>query len=401
MLRLCKVSNGIVKGIKMKKFVIRDDSGNDIIINDDKIFAIVKANDKSKREVDFDASNMYVLSGFIDIHTHGADGVDVNDADVEGLKKISRFFAKQGVTGWFCSILTDTKERTLRQIRVAKALIDEIEESKKNGGYKDGAKLLGIHLEGPCLSVEYKGAMPEHLLMKEADLDTFREYQEVAGGNIKYITIAPEIKNAIDIIPKLKELGMVVSIGHSAAGYDVAKKAVNMGAEAATHLGNAQRLFHQHDPAIWGVALEENCYVETICDGLHLHPGSVRLYLKAAGWDRVVAITDCIMATGLPDGKYKLGINDVEVVNGDAKLMTTKVRAGSTLTLNRAMKNICSYTNATPQKVVKLMSENPAKLMSLHTKGSIEKNKDADLVILDGDMNVVLTMVGGNVVYKR
>ena len=115
----------------------------------------------------------------------------------------------------------------------------------------------------------------------------------------------------------------------------------------------------------------------------------------------MVAITDCIMATGLPDGKYKLGVNDVEVVNGDAKLMTTKVRAGSTLTLNRAMKNICSYTNSTPQKVVKLMSENPAKLMSLHTKGSIEKNKDADLVILDRDMNVVLTMVGGNVVYKR
>lgn len=382
----------------MEQYIIRDNLGNDIIVKGNKIFAIVPSD--YARGVDFDASGAYVLPAFIDIHTHGADGVDVNTADIEGLKRIGRFFAKQGVGSWLCSILTDTKEQTLQQIRRARALIEEIEEADRQGGYQDGAKLFGIHLEGPCLSPEYKGAMPEHLLMKKADIEVFKEYQEAAGGYIKYLTLAPEMENALHIIPKLKELGIVVSLGHSAAGYEIADAALKAGAEAATHLGNAQRLFHQHDPALWGLALERDCYVEAICDGLHLHQGSIRLYLKAAGWDKVVAVTDCIMATGLADGNYKLGVNDVVVKDGDAKLAQSGVRAGSTLTLPKAMRNICSYTQKDPYKVVRLMSTNPAKLLSLHHKGSIEKNKDADIVIMDCNMKVLLTMIGGRIVYQ-
>ena len=339
-----------------------------------------------------DAAGALVLPGFLDLHTHGGAGVDVNAADAGGLRKIARFFASQGVTGWLCSILTDTEEQTLRAIAAARAVIET---------GSGGAALLGIHLEGPCLSSEYKGAMPEELLMHTADPDFFRRCQTAAGGHVKYVTLAPEIPGALELIPALRKMGITVAMGHSAAGYDVSRAAVAAGVTAATHLGNAERLFHQHDPAIWGVALETDCYVEAICDGLHLHPGTVRLYLKAAGWDRVVAITDSIMAAGLPDGQYKLGVNDVTVVDGDAKLTDTGVRAGSTLTLIRALRNLTKFTGKSPEQAALLMTENPARLMGWGKKGRIAPGMDADLVLVDEQLDVVETIVAGERVFHR
>lgn len=330
-----------------------------------------------------------LLPGFLDLHTHGAAGVDVNAAGPEGLRKISRFFATRGVVGWQCSILTDTKEQTLKAIKAAREVIE---------GGSGGAALLGIHLEGPCLSVEYKGAMPESLLMKEARLELFREYQEAAGGHITYLTLSPEVPGAVEIIPGLRQLGITVAMGHSAAGYDTSWAAVKAGVTAATHLGNAERLFHQHDPAIWGVALESGVWAEAICDGRHLHPGTVRLYLKAKGWDKVVAVTDSIMAAGLPDGNYKLGVNDVVVVDGDAKL-PNGTRAGSTLTLDRALLKIMEWTGADAERAAELMSRNPAALMGWKNKGEIAVGKDADLVLMDEDLTVNATFVKGEQVY--
>lgn len=338
-----------------------------------------------------DGRGALALPGFLDLHTHGAAGVDVNAADPEGLRTISRFFATQGVTGWQCSILTDTKEQTLKAIAAAREVIE------RGSG---GAALLGIHLEGPCLSTEYKGAMPEYLLMKEADIGLFREYQEAAGGHITYLTLSPEIPGAVEIVPALRDLGITVAMGHSAAGYDVSWEAVRAGVTAATHLGNAERLFHQHDPAIWGVALESGCWAEAICDGRHLHPGTVRLYLKAKGWDKVVAVTDSIMAAGLPDGNYKLGVNDVIVENGDAKLLNG-VRAGSTLTLIQALRNLVRWTGAGPEKAAELMTKNPAALMGWKTKGSLAPGMDADLVLVDKDLAVLATFAGGREVYRQ
>lgn len=341
---------------------------------------------------EMDGGGNLLLPGFLDLHTHGAAGVDVNAADEEGLRTISRFFASQGVSGWLCSILTDTEAQTLKAIAAAKRVIEE---------ENDGARLLGIHLEGPCLAREYKGAMPESLLMHQGDIAQFRRYQEAAGGYIKYVTLSPEIPGAIEMVPALRELGIVVAMGHSGAGYDTAMAAVKAGVTAATHLGNAERLFHQHDPAIWGVALETDCYVEAICDGLHLHPGSVRLYLKAKGVERVVAVTDSIMASGLPDGFYKLGVNDVVVEKGDAKLVSNGTRAGSTLTLIRALKNICSWTGWPAAKAVAMMSQTPAQLMGWEKKGRIAVGMDADLVLVDRQWNVLRTFAGGRQVYAE
>ena len=339
----------------------------------------------------YDAQGKKVVPGFIDIHTHGAVGVDVNAATAEELGKIGHFMATQGTTSWLCSVLTDTKEQTLW-------CIDEFKKHKEMEC--SGANLLGIHLEGPFLAKEFKGAMPEHLL-KDADVELLKEYQEAAGGNIRYLTVSPEIEGIVDAIPAMKDLGIVVAIGHSGADYDTSMKAIENGAASCTHIFNAMKLLHQHFPAIMGAALESDIYCEAICDGRHLHPAVVRLLIKTKGLDKVVAITDSIMAAGLPDGNYKLGVNDVVVVDGDAKLASNGVRAGSTLTTGAALKNLMAFTARPMEEILRLLTENPAKLIGVFDrKGSIAEGKDADIVILDRMDNVVDTFVMGKLVNR-
>lgn len=333
-----------------------------------------------------DVQGLRVVPGFIESHTHGAAGVDVNAADAEGFEKISCFFAKQGVTNWLCSILTDTEEQTLWSIRQYK---------KWKSMEHKGAELTGIHLEGPFLSEEYKGAMPKELL-RDMDLELLRRYQEEAEGDIRYITVSPERPGVIEAIPVIRELGIQVAIGHSGATYNQAMEAIKNGAGSATHVFNAMRLFHQHEPAIMGAVLESDIYCEAICDGIHLHPGSVRLMLKAKGNHRVVAITDSIMATGLPEGNYKLGVNDVVVKDGDAKLASDGTRAGSVLTAARAFANLQKFTGRPVEELLPLLTENPAQMLGLDKKiGFLQEGCDANLLILDKDSNVHNVYVKG------
>ena len=336
-----------------------------------------------------DLGGKRLVPGFIDIHTHGAAGVDVNAATAAQLNgTIGHFFASQGTTGWLCSVLTDTPEQTLWCLDQAKAAM------KEEG---DWAQLLGVHLEGPFLASQYKGAMPEHLLQK-GSAELFAKYEAAGEGAIRYMTVSPEVEGVPamvrDIAARVK-----VAIGHSGAEYDTAMECIANGAVSATHTFNAMRLFHQHQPAIMGAVLESDVYCEAICDGRHLHPASVRLLLKCKGWDRVVAVTDSIMAAGLPDGNYKLGVNDVVVEDGDAKLASDGTRAGSTLTTGQALKNLVKFTGEGPEKVLPLLTENPADLLGLPRKGRIAPGCDADLVVLGEDLAVLRTIVGGRTVY--
>ena len=324
--------------------------------------------------------------GFFEIHTHGAVGVDINGATAEGLEKISCFLAKQGVTNWLCSILTDTKEQTLR-------CIQEYKRWKTLEHW--GADLCGIHLEGPFLSEEYAGAMPKSLLL-DMDLELIRRYQEEAEGDIRYITVSPERKGVIEAITAIRSMGIQVAMGHSGAGYEEAVTAIKQGVGACTHTFNAMRLFHQHEPAIMGAALESDIYCEAICDGLHLHPGSVRLLLKTKGNKRVVAITDSIMATGFPEGNYKLGVNDVVVKNGDARLASDGTRAGSVLTAKRAFHNFLDFTGYPAEEILPLFTENPARLLGMERKtGMIEEKRDANFLLLDDKNNIKALYVKG------
>ena len=338
-----------------------------------------------------DASGKRIVPGFIDIHTHGGVGVDVNGATAEGLEKISRFFAGNGTTSWLCSVLTDTVEQT-------EWCIDQFKAHKV--GEQPTSELLGIHLEGPFLAAEYKGAMPEHLLRK-GDPELLRSYQERAEGNIRYITLSPEVEGAVELILAAKRLGIVPAIGHSGASYEQSMEAIAAGAAAATHTFNAMGLFHQHRPAIMGAVLESDVYCEMICDGRHLHQGAVRLLIKTKGLDKVVAITDSIMAAGLPDGKYHLGVNQVVVEEGDAKLADTGVRAGSTLTQDAALRSLVAFTGRPVEELLPALTENPAKLIGVFgRKGSIADGKDADLVVLDGENRVDMVFCRGRMLEK-
>lgn len=339
-----------------------------------------------------DAEGKMLVPGFIDVHTHGGAGVDVNAATAQQLnEKIGAFFASQGTTGWLCSILTDTPEQTLWCIGQAK------EAMAQKGSY---AGLLGIHLEGPFLAPEYKGAMPEHLLQK-GSAELFRRYAEAAEGSIKYMTVSPEVAGVPEMIRDIAA-DVVVAIGHSGADYETAMRCIENGAEAATHTFNAMKLLHQHYPAIMGAVLETDVYCEAICDGRHLNPGTVRFLLKCKGWDRVVAITDSIMAAGLPDGRYKLGVNDVVVEEGDAKLVSNGCRAGSTLTTGRGLKNLVHFTQRPVEEVLPLLTENPANLLHMGgRKGYLKPGWDADMLFLDDGLNVVRTFVGGRTVFQK
>jgi len=339
---------------------------------------------------ELDCEGRMLAPGFIDAHTHGANGVDVNAATAEDLGRIAAFFASQGTTAWQASVLTDTEEQTLWCLgQIAQAM----------NAPSGGAQLLGAHLEGPFLASEYKGAMPESLLRK-GDAALLRRYQQAFPGVVKYLTVSPEVEGVPEMIAEVAE-DVVVAIGHSGADYATAMRAIDSGARCITHTFNALRLFHQHEPAIMGAALESDAWCEAICDGRHLHPASVRLLLKCKGWDRVIAVTDSIMAAGLPDGQYKLGVNDVTVVGGDAKLTSTGMRAGSTLTTGQALKNLVAFTGHPVEDVLPLLTANVARALRIEDrKGSIDPGKDADFVLLDQRLNVRATVVGGVCVYR-
>ncbi|HBR01986.1 MAG TPA: N-acetylglucosamine-6-phosphate deacetylase [Ruminiclostridium sp.] len=361
-----------------------------ITVKNGRIFSL-KEETNSQSLPELDGEHQKIVPGFIDIHTHGGMGADVNHSGFDDLHKISRFFASQGTTCFLASILTDTEEKTLWCIHQAAESMDS---------RPCGAQLIGIHLEGPFLSSAYKGAMPEALLIK-SDLTLFKKYQEAAGGHIKYITVSPEVEGVPEMIPDLVSLGVVVALGHSGADYETAMTCIKNGATASTHTFNAMKLMHQHAPAISGAALESDIYCEAICDGRHLHPGIIRLLLKTKGLDRVVAVTDSIMAAGLPDGRYKLGVNDVFVKDGDAKLLDG-TRAGSTLTAIQALKNLIQFTGRSLEELIPLLTSNPAKLLHIDDrKGSIALDKDADLVLLDNHLNISATIIGGEVAYRR
>lgn len=336
------------------------------------------------------ADGLLVVPGFIDAHTHGAANVDVNAADADGLRTIAAFFATQGTTAFHASVLTDTDAVTRRCLTNIQTVMHD--EGR-------GAQLLGAHLEGPFLAKTYKGAMPEHLLQK-GNAALLRAWQQEFPGVVRYVTVSPEVDGINEMIAEVAQ-DVVIAIGHSGADYATAMQAIENGARCVTHTFNAMRLFHQHEPAIMGAALESDCWCEAICDGRHLHPATVRLLLKCKGIHRVMAVTDSIMAAGLPDGSYKLGVNDVVVENGDAKLKENGVRAGSTLTTIAALRNLVRFTGRPVEEMLPLLTENPADALRLSQKGRIAPGMDADVVLLTPQLTVCRTVVGGHTVYEN
>ena len=316
-----------------------------------------------------DLEGKKVYPGLFDIHTHGMAGVDFNLSTEEEIEQVLTHYQKEGVTSLYPTVMTDSPETMVRQLK-------RIYHVSKRF-----PMIKGIHLEGPFLNPLYKGAMPENYL-KKPSIEWFDSFFDASQGLIKIMTISPELDGSLELIQYAKSRGVVVSIGHSAATYKEAMLGIEAGANSFTHTFNAMMLSHQHDPHVMGAALLSDAYAEVICDGYHVHPEMVKLLVKTKGLDKVIGITDSMMAAGLGDGDFLLGVNHVTVKDGDAKLTDTGVRAGSTLLASTCLKNLCVYTDTKIEYAIDMMTKNPAKLLGLdHEYGEIKIGYVADFFV--------------------
>ncbi|ABY95654.1 MULTISPECIES: N-acetylglucosamine-6-phosphate deacetylase [Thermoanaerobacter] len=358
----------------------------DLLISNGKISSIGKNLSTNDAEV-IDLKGKKIVPGFIDIHIHGGVGHDTMDATYEALNAISIHLAKHGVTS-FCPTTM-----TMDIPYILNALKNINETMKKKTA---GAQILGAYVEGPFISKEHKGAQDEKYIIPP-DKNLFDEFLEIAGGNIKVIALAPEKDPDGSFVEHVTKKGVKVSLGHTNATYEEMKNGVEHGATIAVHTYNGMKGLHHREPGALGeVFLDDRIYSEVIVDFIHTHPASVKLLIKIKGTDKVILISDAMSACGLGDGEYKLGGQKVFVKNGEARLESGSL-AGSTLTLDKAVKNITSL-GVPLFEACKMASLNPAKAIGVDDrKGSIEVEKDADIVVLNNDLTVYMTIIEGKV----
>ena len=333
-----------------------------------------------------------VIPGFVDQHIHGAGGSDGMDGTVEDIATIAKTIAAEGTTSFLVTTMTQSKENITKAMQAVKTY--------RESGVKDGARVAGIHLEGPFIAAGYKGAQPLEYVVAP-DCATFDEYNAASGNAIKIVSLAPEVAGADEFIRHLSKQGIVASIGHSGAKYPEIAKAVEAGAKNVTHTYNAQSALHHREIGVVGSAMlidELNC--ELIADTIHVSVPAMRLLVKNKGVDKVTLITDAMRAKGIPDGVSELGGQTVYVKNGEARLVDGTL-AGSVLRMNRAVQNIVEKVGVPFTQAVDYATINPAKTLGIDNEvGSIKVGKRADFTVLNANYDVLLTVRDGEVVYK-
>jgi len=340
---------------------------------------------------EIDAPGCTVIPGMIDLHTHGAVHVDANSADVTDFDALSLFLASEGVTGFVPTILSDAENRMLEAVR----------QAADARGNVHGAGILGCHLEGPFLSADFKGAMPRRYL-QEGDAALISRFLNAARSCALCMTVSPEVGGVEALMHYIVSQGIRVGLGHSGASYEQTVSCLRAGANHFVHVMNAMRPLDRREPGILGAALESDAFCEFICDGLHVHPANIRLLLKAKGIDKLVGISDSTMATGVGDGAFMLGSHRITVKDGDSMLWNGNTRAGSTLTLHKALINFMHFTGLPLDQAILPLTANPARLLGIDKqKGRIAEGMDADLVVLDERTNVQYTFVEQRLVYRR
>lgn len=316
-----------------------------------------------------DVGGKCVYPGLFDIHSHGMIGYDTMDGDK--LSEMSEFLLKQGVTSWLPTTMT-------MDIETIKSVTDNIDSSK-------GANVLGFHMEGPYISPKFKGAQNEKYI-KNPDLEEFRTLK-----NMKMVTIAPEMAGSDEFI---KNCSAVVSLGHTDCNYEEAIKAIENGANCLTHTFNAMPPLHHREPALIGAAVDKNIYVQVICDGIHIHPAVIRMLYRLFGKDRMILISDSMRATGLSDGEYEFGGQTITVKDKVARTEYGAI-AGSTSTLMDCVKKAIEF-GIPKDDAFYMASGTPAVLMNVK-KGHIKPGYDADLIVLDDDLKICMTILNGEI----
>jgi N-acetylglucosamine-6-phosphate deacetylase len=337
-----------------------------------------------------DAQGMTLVPGFIDVHVHAAVGVDTMDGRVEALSAMAQFFATQGTTAFLATTLTAPHDSILAALdAVGRAMMEK----------SDGARILGVHLEGPYLNVEKCGAQnPDYVRLCKPD--EAKQYFE--SGLLRIVSLAPEFVENGWLIDICVEQGIVASIAHSNATYEGALQAIERGIRHATHTFNAMRALHHREPGIVGAVMsDERVYCELIADNIHVHPVVMDLLWRAKGRDKLILISDAMRATGIGDGHYVLGELAVTVKEGKATLANGSL-AGSVLTMQQAVRNFMAATNTSLEEIWQVFSLNAAKAIGVAGQtGGIAIGKDADLLLLDDAIEVQMTMVCGEVVFRR
>lgn len=330
-----------------------------------------------------DAQGQWLMPGMIDVHIHGANGCDMMDGTVESIYEVSRVAAKTGCTSFLVTSVTSSLEDLLQMIRSVKHAI----------GNEPGAKIHGIHLEGPYLNVKRKG-MQNELYLRHPNVDEMESILQEAGTLIKMVTIAPELPGGIEMVEFLKEKGIIVSIAHSDATYEEAKHAFSKGASHVTHCFNGMRPIHHRDPGLVVAAFEEtHVSLQAIVDHVHLHPAIVRLMHRIKGPEGMVLVTDALQAMYMGDGVYEFGGHQVHVRNGEARLKDGTL-ASSTVTMNVALSKTVG-SGISLVDAVQMASTTPAQLLGLKNKGRIVQGRDADMVLMNTNYEVLWTMING------
>ncbi len=347
---------------------------------------------KSKAEEIKIPDGAIVLPGFIDQHVHGAGGSDGMDGTVNDISIIANALAKDGTTSFLVTTMTESKENTLKALSAVKEYREK--------AFEDGARVLGVHLEGPFISSKHKGAQLEKHV-KEPDVELFEEYNSASGNAVKIVSLAPEVEGADKLIRHLKENDVVASIGHSSAKFGDVENAVLNGVKGVTHTFNAQTGLHHREIGVVGSAMlidELNC--ELIADTIHVSVPAMKLLIKNKPSDKITLITDAMRAKGLPDGESELGGQKVFVKDGEARLGDGTL-AGSVLLMNRAIENVVKKVGVDFIKAVDFATINPAKNLGIDKDvGSIKVGKKADFTIIDKEFNVLMTIRDGKIIYK-
>ena len=369
-----------MKTIKNGKFILPNENGNffitteKILTFDEKIISF----DTAAEEI-IDAHGNFVSPGFINIHIHGCAGADTMDATPAALKSMCEFLPTAGVTAFLPTTMTmplDKIKRALKNICDCKNI--------------DGAKILGSNVEGPFINEKFCGAQDKKNILR-ADLNLFEEFFDV----IKIMTVAPEKLDDFKFIDECRAENIIVSIGHSAATYEIAMAAIERGANHITHLFNAQTGFNHRKPGIVGAAFDSNATVELIADNVHVSPAAQRIVQKIKPLDEIILITDSMRACGLGDCESELGGQKVFVRDGVAKLADGTI-AASVAPLNDVVKKFQQNTKISIPEVVELVTKNPARKLNLYNEiGSLEIGKAADIVIFDDNFNIKNVFVDG------
>lgn len=364
-----------------------------IEIEEGKIKKISSWGDVSSKKETLDFPDSIAVPGFIDIHTHGYGGHDVNSGKKKDLIKISESLPKHGVTSFIPTALSESPENLLNACRAFR-------EAKKEN--YEGAEMLGIHLEGPHFGTGREKGAQNPKFLREPNVEELKKLNEASGGNIRRVTLGPELPGALEYIQTARELGIKVSAGHTHATYEEAIKGFDAGVTICIHLYNGMRRFHHREPGIIGACLtRDDVYAEMVADMIHLHPVAIQIAVGVKGLERCILITDSISVTGLPDGEYELGGQKTIVEDGTSRIKKTGRLAGSTLTMDEAVKNVIRELDFELKDVISMASLNPAEALGLSGRGKLAPDYLGNITILNSQLDVVATFIKGKLFYQK